>query len=354
MGIDRPDVDAVIHVDITGSVEAYYQEIGRAGRDGRAATATLLWNYADVKTREFLIDRGREEQPDREGVPVDSADIARRRELEHKKLRRMVAYADAAGCLRATILRYFGDPAAHEPCGACGNCERRTVLGARDLDIVRTILSGIAAAGERYGRRRIVAMLVGDVEDLPESLAGVSASGALRGERPRAVEHWIDAACGSGLIRVSDDQYRTLSLTPSGRDVMDGRDSDVSMAPPAAPPAKRGRRAPVPSGTRGNGPVRRARPERRPAEPRRSHSGHDRVSTAGVSDALRAWRLENARRRGVPPYVILHDRTLEAIAMALPGSLEDLRELPGIGPAKLDAFGDDILGLVAAVRARTE
>ena len=117
MGIDRPDVEAVIHVDIPGSLEAYYQEIGRAGRDGRPATATLLWHYADVKTREFLIDREREEQPDRPTVPLDPVEVDRRKEIEHRKLRRMVAYADAAGCLRATILRYFGDPAAREPCG---------------------------------------------------------------------------------------------------------------------------------------------------------------------------------------------------------------------------------------------
>ena len=337
MGIDRPDVDAVIHVDITGSVEAYYQEIGRAGRDGRDATATLLWNYADVKTREFLIDRGRDEQPDRQGMPADPADTARRKALEHKKLRRMVAYADATGCLRATILRYFGDPAAREPCGSCGNCERRTVLGARDLDLVRTILSGIAAAGERYGRRRIVAMLTGDVEDLPEPLAGVSASGALRGERPRAVEHWIDAACGAGLIRVSDDQYRTLSLTAPGRDVMDGRAEEVSMAPPAPAPARGGRRA---------------QPAKRPAAARHDRIAHNGVSTAGVSDALRAWRLDQARQRRVPPYVILHDRTLETIASLLPRSRDELKNVPGIGPAKLDAHGDAILEIVAASRHR--
>jgi ATP-dependent DNA helicase RecQ len=337
MGIDRPDVDAVIHVDITGSVEAYYQEIGRAGRDGREATATLLWNYADVKTREFLIDRSREEQPDRQGMPADPADSARRKELEHKKLRRMVAYADATGCLRATILRYFGDPAAREPCGSCGNCERRTVLGARDLDLVRTILSGIAAAGERYGRRRIVAMLTGDVEDLPEPLAGVSASGALRGERPRAVEHWIDAACGAGLIRVSDDQYRTLSLTEPGRDVMDGRAEDVSMAPPVLAPARGGRRA---------------QPAKRPAAARHDRIAHNDVSAAGVSDALRAWRLDQARQRRVPPYVILHDSTLETIASLRPRSRDELKNVPGIGPAKLDAHGDAILEIVAASLSR--
>jgi ATP-dependent DNA helicase RecQ len=355
MGIDRPDVDAVIHVDITASVEAYYQEIGRAGRDGREATATLLWNYADVKTREFLIDRGREEQPGRPAVSVDPADVARRKDLEHRKLRRMVAYADATGCLRATILRYFGDPAAREPCGACGNCDRRTTLGAADLDRVRTILSGIARTGERYGRRKIVAMLVGDVDDLPEPLARVSTSGALRGERPHTIEHWIDAACGAGLLQVSDDKYRTLSLTSPGRDVMDGRDEDVRMAPPAPPPPKAGRPA-VPrsrSVAKQKGePVPRVRTSRLPPVSN-NRSVHSDVSAAGVRDALRAWRIEQARRRGVPPYVILHDRTIEAIASSMPGSRDELLSLPGIGPAKLDAHGDAILALVAAVLTRT-
>jgi ATP-dependent DNA helicase RecQ len=356
MGIDRPDVDAVIHVDITGSVEAYYQEIGRAGRDGRAATATLLWNYADVKTREFLIDRVREEQPGRQDVIVDPAEVARRKELEHKKLRRMVAYADTAGCLRATILRYFGDPAAREPCGACGNCDRRTALTGPELDLVRTILSGIAKAGERYGRRKIVAMLVGAVEDLPESLARLTTSGQLRGERPRSVEQWTDAACGAGLIRVSDDQYRILSLTPLGHDVMNGRAQGVKMIPPVAPVHKAGRsaaRVRVPLGSRAGGPVPRVPASRSTADPPHDRISRGAVSAAGVSDALRAWRIEEARRRSVPPFVILHDRTLEAIASSSPRSLDELQRLPGIGPAKLDAYGDAILALVAAVVART-
>jgi ATP-dependent DNA helicase RecQ len=357
MGIDRPDVDAVIHVDITGSVEAYYQEIGRAGRDGREAAATLLWNYADVKTREFLIDRGREEQPDRQGPPIDPADFGRRRELEHKKLRRMVAYADATGCLRATILRYFGDPAAREPCGACGNCERRATLSATDLDLVRTILSGIAQAGERYGRRRIVAMLAGSIEDLPETLAGLPASGALRDERPRTIEHWIAAACGGGLIRVSEDQYRTLSLTPLGREVMDGRSADVQMAPPVTPQAKAVRRTlrvRAMAAARTGEAAPHVRASRPPSATARVLTDRHTVSAAGVGDALRAWRIEQARRRGVPPYVILHDRTLDAIASTLPRSRDDLRDLPGIGPAKLAAYGAAILDLVSSVRARTE
>jgi len=225
------------------------------------------------------------------------------------------------------------------------------------MDLVKTILTGIARSGERYGRRKIVAMLVGDVEDLPDALARVSTSGALRGERPRTVERWVDAACGAGLIRVSDDQYRTLSLTALGRDVMVGRAEDVRMAPPVLPAARGWRRAQPrgrSAGTHVGEPVLRVQASRSQAVHPHDSPGRRSVSSAGVGDALRAWRTEQARRRGVPPYVILHDRTLEAIASSLPRSRDELRGLPGIGPAKLDAHGDAILGLIAAVRARTE
>ncbi|MBE3132611.1 MAG: ATP-dependent DNA helicase RecQ, partial [Acidobacteria bacterium] len=222
MGIDRPDVETVVHVDVPGSIEAYYQEIGRGGRDGRPATATLLWNYADVKTREFLIDKGRPDVAGRAEVVVEPEDVARRKELEHRKLKRMVAYATTAACLRATILRYFGDPAAKEPCGACSNCHRRVVLDGGELEFVRTILSGIARAGERFGRRKVAAMLVGQVTDLPDALRNLSTTGLLSGERPEDIEHWIDAARGAGLVAESPDQYRTLSLTLIGRRVMAG------------------------------------------------------------------------------------------------------------------------------------
>jgi ATP-dependent DNA helicase RecQ len=122
MGIDRPDIDAVIHADIPGSVEAYYQEIGRAGRDGRPAIATLLWNPEDVGTRKFLIDAPKGKGSRVTGNP---AELARRRELDHRKLRQMVEYANAWQCLRTTILRYFGDPAATEGCSSCSVCEFR-------------------------------------------------------------------------------------------------------------------------------------------------------------------------------------------------------------------------------------
>jgi len=229
MGIDRPDVDAVIHADLPGSVEAYYQEIGRAGRDGRPATATLLWYRPDVDTREFLIDKAPEIGARKRGAPVDPAEAARRRELDHRKLARMIEYADTPACLRATILRYFGDPAARDPCGACGNCLGGTPLDAAQLQIVRHILAGLVSAGERYGRRRIRAMLLGEIEELPDRLANSPVAGKLEEHDAVEVDDWISAAIAGGLIVISQDKYCTLALTAAGRAVHDGRVTDVCL-----------------------------------------------------------------------------------------------------------------------------
>jgi len=227
MGIDRPDVEAVVHYAIPGSLEAYYQEIGRAGRDGRAATATLLWDYADVATREYLIDSPRRDKREHRADARDP-EVLRRKELEHRKLKRMIGYADTSACLRATILQYFGDAAACERCDACGNC-RPGAIDAYEHQLVRKILSGIARAGERYGRHRIVAMLLGETGDLPPALTRLSTTGVLRHETSDAVREWIDASIAAGLVDVSKDQYRTLSLTERGRDAMRGRLQDLEI-----------------------------------------------------------------------------------------------------------------------------
>jgi ATP-dependent DNA helicase RecQ len=155
----------------------------------------------------------------------------------------MVAYAETTTCLRATILRYFGDPDVHDPCSGCGNCRPQPELDCYERDVVRKILSGIARAGERYGRRRVAAMLLGDKTDLPPALAELSTMGVLRGEQRDALDQWINACVTAGFVVVSTDKYRTLRLTPLGHDVMRGRVRRIPIVRPADAFDREARRA---------------------------------------------------------------------------------------------------------------
>lgn len=333
MGIDRPDLEVVVHKDIPGSVEAYYQEIGRVGRDGRPAVATLLWNYVDVKTREFLIERRADEGP-AASEPLDAIELERRRDLERAKLRRMVSYADTSACLRGTILRYFGDAAASGDCGRCSNCVSRAPLSADQLLLVRKVLAGVARGGERWGRKKIALMLVGQTDELPEPLQTLSTTGLLAEMPAGVVEKWIDAIEGAGLLRSSDDVYRLLRLTAAGREVMAGRQDSVSLVVPEIR-LKSGRRTKRATGS--------AARESRSTD---SFRGAIDSEEGPLMEALRQWRRDEARRRSVPAYVVLHDRALRAIADLRPGGLDELLEIPGLGPKKTAAYGEDLLRIV--------
>ena len=333
MGIDRPDLEVVVHKELPASVEAYYQEVGRVGRDGRQSVATLLWNYVDVKTREFLIDK-RDEEGGRDDVEVEPAEQDRRRALEHLKLKRMVAYADGTGCLRMTILRYFGDPDAGADCQSCGNCLKRAELSSDQLLLVRKILSGVARAGERWGRRKIAAMLTGKTEELPDALVSLSTTGLLSEHDPRLIEKWIDALVGAGTLVSSPDIYRTLRLSGLGRDVMAGRQASLSLLVPHV-------RVKIARNRKGASKVRDVRgPATLLGAP---PAGQAAKPDEAVLTALRAWRRDEARTRAVPAFVVLHDRTIDAIATERPRSAAELGEISGIGPAKLAAYGEAIL-----------
>jgi ATP-dependent DNA helicase RecQ len=336
MGIDRPDVEAVVHFEIPGSLEAYYQELGRGGRDGRPAQATLLWNYVDVRTREFFIEKeDDEEDPRFRRAPLDPEQRERKRELDRKKLRRMIAYADSTGCLRAALLGYFGEADVAPRCGNCGNCARRRALGPDEILFLRKILSGVARAGERFGARKVTAMLVGNLDSLPDALKSLSTTGLLASEEPKKIGRWIDAAVGAGLLQTSDDVYRTLSLTKSGRDVMAGRSSDADLTLPEPPRPRVGRAKKI---------LKIAAPPAAAGEIAQRDEEADYV----LLSALKLWRRREAAERSVPAFVVLHDRTLAAIAAARPRSLEDLAAVPGIGPAKLAAYGKALLELIAS------
>jgi ATP-dependent DNA helicase RecQ len=301
--------------------------------------ATLLWNYVDVRTREFFIEKDDEESDLwRQRAPLDPEQRERKRELDRRKLKRMIAYADSTGCLRAALLGYFGEGDVPPRCGNCGNCARRRLLDADELLLLRKILSGVARAGERFGRRKITAMLAGDLEGLPESLKTLSTTGLLSREDRKKIDRWIEAAVGGGLLKASDDVYRTLSLTAVGRDVMAGRRPDAELTLPEPPRARlpRGKRAKAERLIPLAGPGTGGRP---------ALEGTDNTDHVLLA-ALKLWRRREASERAVPPYVVFHDRTLVAIAALRPRSLEALAQVPGIGPAKLAAYGKAILDLI--------
>jgi ATP-dependent DNA helicase RecQ len=335
MGIDRPDIARVVHWELPGSLEAYYQEIGRAGRDGRDAEAVLLWNAGDIRTREFLLSREDEDDAPRGNArgrhpPLDPAARERRRELDKRKLRRMIDYARTAACLRGTILRYFGDPAAPEKCGDCGTCARSRAIDTDELLLIRKVLSGVVRGGERWGRRKVAAMLAGDLDGLPDSLTSLTTTGLLRELGARRVERWLDAAVAAGLLRASNDDYRTLSLTKDGREVMAGRATDVTLTPPESEPAPRARER-----------RRRAStalvPEAFEAEPHAER----------LLARLKEWRRGEASARGIPAYTVFHDRTLASLAAIRPRSLDALALVSGVGPAKLERYGASLLEILA-------
>ena len=249
------------------------------------------------------------------------------------------------GLPASTILRYFGDPVAAGACDSCSNCSRRSLLGPESLLQVRKILAGIARAGERFGRRRIAAMLVGAMDDLPPPLTSLSTTGLLAGEDAKTIERLIDAACGAGLIAPSRDEYRTLRAPDAVGPRRDGRPGGRRAAcriPPVRPiPTRRARK-------------RRLRLESFPARVSRQTPVAPAAASAaspGPPDeatvaALREWRVAEARRRAIAPFIILHDRTLMAIAAARPRSTAELLDVPGIGPGKAEKYGEAIVSLV--------
>jgi ATP-dependent DNA helicase RecQ len=250
----------------------------------------------------------------------------------------MIAYADSTGCLRAALLGYFGEAGAPTRCGHCGNCARRRALDGDELLFVRKILSGVARAGERFGKRKVVAMLVGHLEGLPEPLQNLSTTGLLSAEDPKKIERWVDAAVGAGLLRASDDVYRTLSLTPPGREVMAGRSTEAELTLPEPP------RPRLPRGKtkRALAAVRAERAAPAAALESETPDETDHILFA----ELKAWRRREAADRSVPPYVVFHDRTLAMIASLKPRSLDALAQVPGVGPAKLAAYGQALLALI--------
>jgi ATP-dependent DNA helicase RecQ len=328
MGIDRPDVRAVIHLAPPGSIEAYYQEVGRAGRDGADAIGLMLISSGDLPRRRHLIER------DASG-PLD-AEVVRHKWGLFLELMRL---AEGGSCRHDAVLRYFGDEEETlAGCGRCDVCERLaagSALGA-DVDaeeatlIVRKALSGVARVHGRFGLSAAVALLRGVADERLARLGldRVSTFGILGSFGDDWLTRLLRRCVTAGWVDFLGGDRPVVALTPDGIAVMRGERPARLLLPPLRRPGRSGPRAPGPSAAIGSDEL-------------------DPAATA-LFEALRAHRVEVARAQGVPPYVVASDRTLREIALLRPTELRALQSIHGIGPSKAERYGP---GLIEVVRA---
>ena len=306
MGIDKPDVRFVFHADMPGSLDAYYQEIGRAGRDGAPADAHMVFGLQDITMRRRFIDQ---EHTDDE-----------RRRREHKRLDSLVAYCEAPECRRQSLLSYFGETS--EPCGNCDVCLSPvpTVDGTEDA---KKILLTAEMTGERFGATHITDLLLGKANAKGQSLGHdqlpVYATGR---NQPRHVwQSLIRQMVGGGYLTLDVAGYGGLSIAKKGRALIEGDGSFRYRADM----------------------IRAARPTEKKAAPVIDASGPQELL-----NRLKTRRSELAREGSVPAYVIFSDRTLIEMAKEQPRNLREFEMLHGVGAAKLERFGEVFLREIKA------
>jgi len=316
MGIDKPDVRFVVHLDLPKSLEAYYQETGRAGRDGEPAEAWMTYGLNDVVIHRLRID---------ESTAGDE-----QKRVERSKLDALLAWCETASCRRALLLKYFSEEA-----GACGNCD--TCLDPPELwdgtVAAQKAMSAALRTGQRFGAGHLIDILRGKATEKVQqfghaNLPTFGAGTELDEAGWRSVFRQLLAA---GLLHADAQSFGALRLTDAARPVLKG-EAILSLRKQA---------------NRSRGKARRSSEISALAERRFSAGIPLAVTDAPLFNVLRTWRADLAREQGVPAYVILHDKTLSELVARRPASRPDLLTVPGIGQAKADRYGETLLRLLA-------
>jgi len=306
MGIDKPDVRYVAHMDLPASIEAYYQETGRAGRDGAPADAWMSYGMADVVQRRRMIDEG------------NAPDEIKR--LENRKLNALLGVCETAGCRRKAILAHFGEDYA----GDCGNCDtcRSPVESWDGTEAAIKAMAAIYRTGQRFGAAHVTDVLMGKVTEKVERFGHDKQAVFGQGKDldARVWQSVLRQLTASGLVVVDHAAHGALTLGQGAHAVFK-REQTVTL--------------------------RKDRPKKS-ADVRRQLAGAVQLAEPAMTvfNALRAERLRIAKEQGVPPYVVFQDATLRAMALARPRQLHDLLSIPGIGQAKLERYGDAFLAVL--------